>query len=146
MLDIDVFSDNTGVIVGGILGGLAIIGLFSVLTVLAIKWYQKSQGTSARRNSPLTPPLSPAPAYSKNVTLPIYPSSAPPPYSSLAAPSKEKLYPEVEKWEENELKGVENPLQEVEQEAKPIREKKPRSAGSMFLKFSVTSLPIKMNT
>ena len=97
------------------MGGLAIIGLFVVLTVIAVK---KTRGNRTRPNTP----VSPAPAYEN--ARPMYPHALPPPYSALSTPSKDKLYPDVEKWTENELKV-----------AHPDAKKAPRSTGSKSYSF-----------
>ena len=97
---------------GGIIGALAIIGI-SVAAGIFI--YKKYYTKGMRPNTTPSPPVSPAPSYNKSGAFPVYNtynthfSATPPPYRALETPTKDKLYPKVEKWTENELKPVEAP-------------------------------------
>ena len=97
---------------GAVIGALVIIGLG---VAAGIFYYKKYYTKSMRTNATPSPPPSPAPLY-KSSPPPVFGaynthfSMTPPPYRAVQTPTKDKLYPKVEKWTENELKPVHAPL------------------------------------
>ena len=90
-------SDSLPAIIGGVVGGIAVIIIAAVIVYVV---YKKTKWNKTRVNiphSPTTPDLNARSMY----------HIPPPPYSSLSftpPPPMKELYPDTKKWTENELK------------------------------------------